>query len=48
MASAQKISELTTAGPLTGAELVPIVQNSGTLQTTVSVVAAFEIGRAHV
>lgn len=43
MASAQKISELTTAGPLTGAELVPIVQNSGTLQTTVSVVAAFAI-----
>lgn len=36
MASAQKISELTTAGPLTGAELVPIVQNGGTLQTTVS------------
>ena len=43
MAASQKISELTTAGPLTGAELVPIVQNSGTLQTTVSVVAAFAI-----
>lgn len=43
MASAQKISELTTAGPLTGAELVPIVQNGGTLQTTVSVVAAFAV-----
>ena len=43
MAVSQKISELTTAGPLTGAELVPIVQNSGTLQTTVSVVAAFAI-----
>ncbi len=43
MASPQKISQLTTAGPLTGAELVPIVQNGGTLQTTVSVVAAFAV-----
>jgi hypothetical protein len=43
MATSQKISELTTAGPLTGAELVPIVQNGGTLQTTVSVIAAFAI-----
>jgi len=43
MATSQKISELTTAGPLTGAELVPIVQNSGTLQTTVSTIAAFAI-----
>ncbi len=43
MAASQKISELTTAGPLTGAELVPIVQNGGTLQTTVSVVAAFAV-----
>ncbi len=43
MASPQKISQLTTAGPLTGAELVPIVQNDGTLQTTVSVVAAFAV-----
>jgi hypothetical protein len=43
MASSQKISELTTAGPLTGAELVPIVQNGGTLQTTVSAVAAFVV-----
>ncbi len=43
MATSQKISELTTAGPLTGAELVPIVQNSGTLQTTVSVIAAFAV-----
>lgn len=36
MSSPQKISQLTTAGPLTGAELVPIVQNGGTLQTTVN------------
>ncbi len=43
MATSQKISELTTAGPLTGAELVPIVQNGGTLQTTVSTIAAFAI-----
>jgi hypothetical protein len=43
MASSQKISELTTAGPLTGTELVPIVQNGGTLQTTVSLVAAFAV-----
>lgn len=41
MSSPQKISQLTTAGPLTGAELVPVVQNGGTLQTTVSVLAAF-------
>lgn len=41
MASPKKISELTTAGPLTGAELVPVVQNGGTLQTTVSTLAAF-------
>jgi hypothetical protein len=41
MASAQKISALTTAGPLTGAELVPIVQSGGTLQTTVSTLVAF-------
>ena len=40
MASAQKISELTTAGPLTGAELIPVVQNGGTLQTTVSAFVA--------
>lgn len=43
MATAQKISELTTAGPLTGAELVPVVQNSGTLQTTVSVLKAYAV-----
>ena len=36
MSSPQKISQLTTAGPLTGAELVPVVQNGGTLQTTVA------------
>jgi hypothetical protein len=44
MASPKKISELTTAGPLTGAELVPVVQNSGTLQTTVSVLKLFIAG----
>ena len=43
MSTAQKISQLTTAGPLTGAELVPIVQTSGTLQTTVSTIAAFAV-----
>ncbi len=43
MSTAQKISQLTTAGPLTGAELVPIVQTSGTLQTTVSAIAAFAV-----
>jgi hypothetical protein len=43
MSTAQKISELTTAGPLTGAELVPVVQNSGTLQTTVSVLKAYAV-----
>jgi len=43
MPTAQKISELTTAGPLTGAELVPVVQNSGTLQTTVSVLKAYAV-----
>jgi hypothetical protein len=35
---------LTTAGPLTGAELVPVVQNSGTLQTTVSALKVFSLG----
>jgi hypothetical protein len=44
MATSQKISELTTAGPLTGAELVPVVQNSGTLQTTVSAIKVFSLG----
>lgn len=44
MATAQKISQLTTAGPLTGAELVPVVQNSGTLQTTVSAISVFVAG----
>lgn len=43
MATAQKISQLTTAGPLTGAELVPIVQTSGTLQTTVSIIASYAV-----
>jgi hypothetical protein len=43
VATAQKISQLTTAGPLTGAELVPVVQNSGTLQTTVSALKAYTI-----
>ena len=43
MSTAQKISQLTTAGPLTGAELVPIVQTSGTLQTTVSSIAVFAV-----
>lgn len=44
MASAKKISELTTAGPLTGAELVPVVQSGGTLQTTVSALRVFSLG----
>lgn len=44
MASAIKISQLTTAGPLTGAELVPIVQSGGTLQTTVSALKLFSLG----
>jgi hypothetical protein len=41
MSGPKKISQLTTAGPLTGVELLPIVQNSGTLQTTISEVAIF-------
>jgi len=41
MADPKKISELATAGPLTGVELLPIVQNSGTLQTNLSEVAIF-------
>jgi len=44
VATATKISQLTTAGPLTGAELVPVVQNSGTLQTTVSALKVFSLG----
>jgi hypothetical protein len=41
MASPKKISELPAAGPLTGDELVPIVQNSGTVRTNVSVLGSF-------
>jgi hypothetical protein len=44
VATATKISQLTTAGPLTGAELVPVVQNGGTLQTTVSLLKLFSMG----
>ncbi len=44
MASPKKISELTTAGALTGAELVPIVQNAGTLQTTTAALKVFSLG----
>lgn len=41
-----KISQLTTATPLTGAELVPIVQGGGTVQSTVSAIAALGTGAA--
>lgn len=44
MADPKKISQLTTAGPLTGAELVPVVQSGGTLQTTVSALKVFSLG----
>ena len=44
MASGTAISQLTTAGPLTGAELVPVVQNGGTLQATVSAIKVFSLG----
>lgn len=44
MSSGTKISQLTTAGPLTGAELVPIVQSGGTLQTTLQDVKVFSLG----
>jgi len=44
VATASKISQLTTAGPLTGAELVPVVQSGGTLQTTVSALKVFSLG----
>ena len=36
----QTISQLPAAGALTGAELVPIVQDGGTVQTTVAAIAA--------
>ena len=39
-----KISQLTTATPLTGAELVPIVQDGGTVQITTSAIAALGTG----
>jgi hypothetical protein len=39
-----KISQLTTATPLTGAELVPIVQGGGTVQITTSAIAALGTG----
>jgi len=35
----QTITQLPTAGPITGAELVPIVQNGGTCQTTAAALA---------
>jgi hypothetical protein len=44
MATPKKISELTTAGALTGAELVPVVQNGGTLQTTTEALKIFSLG----
>jgi hypothetical protein len=44
MATPKKISELTTAGALTGAELVPVVQNGGTLQTTTADLKIFSLG----
>ena len=36
----KKISQLPPAAPLTGAELVPIVQAGGTVQTTVNQILA--------
>lgn len=41
-----KISQLTSATLLTGAELVPIVQSGGTLQTTTLAIAALGTGAA--
>lgn len=41
MATPKKISELPVAGALTGAEVFPIVQNSGTVQVAVSALAAY-------
>lgn len=38
-----KISQLTTATPLTGAELVPVVQSGGTVQTEVSALKVFAL-----
>ena len=35
----QTITQLPNAGPITGAELVPIVQNGGTVKTTASALA---------
>ena len=40
MAAQVTISQLPTAGPLTGTELVPVVQNGGTVKTTVADIAA--------
>ena len=45
--SSIKISQLTTATPLTGAELVPIVQDGGTVQITTSAIAALGTGAAN-
>jgi hypothetical protein len=39
-----KISAMTTAGTLTGAELVPLVQSSANKQATLDVIAAFTQG----
>lgn len=40
MAAQVTISQLPAAGPLTGTELVPVVQNGGTVKTTVADIAA--------
>jgi hypothetical protein len=41
MATPKKISELPVAGPLTGVEVFPIVQNGGTLQVATSTLATY-------
>lgn len=39
----QTITQLPTAGPLTGAESIPIVQDGTTVQTTVGAIAAVPV-----
>lgn len=41
MAGDSKISNLTAAGSLTGAEIVPVVQSSSTVRTTLTVIATW-------
>lgn len=45
MAGTKKISELPPAGVLTGAELVPVVQNGKTVRSTANAIKTFNVSQ---